>query len=135
MSKFTLVLLMLKPAVIKRSYPTVQYSTLIGDWLLLEEVWTRRQSQGMLQDLRASLATSRLQDAVGEASDNRLFILSSIKGVRRSSLCGNQVCEAGERYSIQGPTGLPFSNTDSKTQILTKSSPLWGLIQSQVSCT
>lgn len=60
----------------------------------------------VLQDLRASVATSRLQAAVGQASANRLFILSAVSDVRRTGSCGNQVCEAGERFSVQGPVGM-----------------------------
>ena len=50
-----------------------------------------------LQDLRAALATRRLQDAVGQTASNQLFILQAPTTVARVSVCGNQVCEHGER--------------------------------------
>ena len=52
---------------------------------------------GPLQDLRAALATRRLQDAVGQTASNQLFILQAPTTVARVSVCGNQVCEHGER--------------------------------------
>ena len=53
------------------------------------------------QDLRASVATVALQSAIGAASANELFILTSTSLVERTAVCGNQVCEPGERV----PTG------------------------------
>ena len=49
------------------------------------------------QDLRAAAATRHLQDAIGQGSANQLFVLVSVSLVERSAICGNQVCEAGER--------------------------------------
>ena len=53
------------------------------------------------QDLRASIATVSLQNAIGAASANQLFILLSVSLVDRVAVCGNLVCEPGERV----PTG------------------------------
>ncbi|KAK9815540.1 hypothetical protein WJX72_005402 [[Myrmecia] bisecta] len=61
-----------------------------------------------LQDLRTSLATERLQAAVGQASTNQLFILTALPLVERAAICGNQVCEAGERApSTATESGCP----------------------------
>lgn len=49
------------------------------------------------QDLRAAAATRHLQDAIGQGSANQLFVLLGVSLVERSAICGNQVCEAGER--------------------------------------
>ena len=70
-----------------------------------------QQGSEYLQDLRASLATRRLQDAVGEASANTLFILAASPQIQRKALCGNQVCEAGERYAPPGTTGKGASHS------------------------
>lgn len=59
-----------------------------------------------MQDLRASIATRNLQNVVGEASSNQLFILTALPEVRREALCGNQVCESGERPSSGGTSGM-----------------------------
>lgn len=50
-----------------------------------------------LQDLSAAVATRNLQDSIGSAGSNQLFILRSADLVERRSICGNLVCEAGER--------------------------------------
>ena len=44
-----------------------------------------------MQDLRAAVATPALQEAVGSASGNTLFILTSVALVERTAVCGNQV--------------------------------------------
>ena len=64
------------------------------------------------QDLRASIATVALQNAIGAASANDLFILTSVALVERTAVCGNQVCEPGERVpagSGIGAHALPLS--------------------------
>ena len=50
-----------------------------------------------MQDLRAALATRALQDAVGQGSASQLFVLVGTPLVARAAICGNQVCEPGER--------------------------------------
>ena len=52
-----------------------------------------------MQDLSAALATRNLQDAIGNSGSNQLFILQSADVVERQAVCGNLVCEAGERPS------------------------------------
>ena len=49
------------------------------------------------QDIRAASATRALQDAAGQASNNALLVLLGAPLVARAAVCGNQVCEAGER--------------------------------------
>ena len=41
------------------------------------------------------MATPALQEAVGSASGNSLFILSSVALVERTAVCGNQVSWEG----------------------------------------
>ncbi|BDA48393.1 probable disintegrin and metalloproteinase with thrombospondin mo at N-terminal half [Coccomyxa sp. Obi] len=48
-------------------------------------------------DLRAAQATRALQDAVGQGSASQLFVLVGTSLVARAAICGNQVCEPGER--------------------------------------
>lgn len=50
-----------------------------------------------LQDLSAAVATRNLQDSIGSAGSNQVFMLQSADLVERRSICGNLVCEAGER--------------------------------------
>lgn len=50
-----------------------------------------------LQDLSAALATRNLQDSIGSSGADQLFTLESAELVERQSICGNLVCEAGER--------------------------------------
>ncbi|DBA71983.1 TPA: hypothetical protein ACH3X2_010728 [Trebouxia sp. C0005] len=50
-------------------------------------------------DLSAALATRNLQDSVGSSGTNQVFILQSADLVERQAVCGNLVCEAGERPS------------------------------------
>ena len=57
------------------------------------------------QDLRAAQATRALQDAAGQASGNQLLVLLDAPLVQRQAICGNQVCEPGER-TIAGPNNL-----------------------------
>lgn len=49
------------------------------------------------QDLSAALATRNLQDSIGSSGSNQVFILQSADLVQRQGVCGNLVCEAGER--------------------------------------
>ena len=59
-----------------------------------------------LQDLSAALATRNLQDSIGDSGSNQVFILQSADLVERQAVCGNLVCEAGERpSSIDGANG------------------------------
>ena len=58
-----------------------------------------------VQDLRAAQATRQLQDAVGQTSGNQLLVLQDVPRVQRTAICGNQVCEPGER-TIAGPNNL-----------------------------
>jgi len=58
-----------------------------------------------LQDLRAAAATRALQDAAGQSASNQLFVLLGAPLVARAAVCGNQVCEPGER-TIAGPNSL-----------------------------
>ena len=44
-----------------------------------------------MQDLRAAAAVPALQEAVGSASMNTLFILTGVSLVERAAVCGNQV--------------------------------------------
>jgi hypothetical protein len=55
--------------------------------------------------LRAARATRTLEDAARQASPNQLLVLLGAALVERSALCGNQVCEAGERAPA-GASGL-----------------------------
>ncbi|KAL3138790.1 hypothetical protein ABBQ32_005632 [Trebouxia sp. C0010 RCD-2024] len=48
-------------------------------------------------DLSAALATRNLQDSIGSSGADQLFTLESAELVERQSICGNLVCEAGER--------------------------------------
>jgi hypothetical protein len=57
------------------------------------------------QDLRAAQATRALQDAAGQTSGNQLLVLLDAPLVQREAMCGNQVCEPGER-TIAGPNNL-----------------------------
>jgi hypothetical protein len=65
-----------------------------------------------LQDLRASAATRALEDALGAAAGSTLFLLAGVRRVARAAVCGNQVCEAGERApaanSTLGATSHPW---------------------------
>lgn len=65
------------------------------------------------QDLRAALATRRLQDASGQASPNQLLVLLDTPLVERTAICGNQVCESGERApaTASGLGALPVLAT------------------------
>lgn len=54
------------------------------------------------QDLRASIATSNLQKATGQSAANQLFVLQNATLVEREAICGNLVCEAGERSTGTG---------------------------------
>ena len=38
-----------------------------------------------------------LQDSIGSSGSNQVFILQSADLVQRQGICGNLVCEAGER--------------------------------------
>ncbi|KAK9836307.1 hypothetical protein WJX81_004003 [Elliptochloris bilobata] len=62
-------------------------------------------------DLRASAATRHLEDALGNAAGNQMFLLAGVRRVARTAVCGNQVCEAGERApaanSTLGPSADP----------------------------
>ena len=58
-----------------------------------------------MQDLRAAQATRQLQDAIGQTSGNQLLVLQDVPRVQRTAICGNQVCEPGER-TIAGPNNL-----------------------------
>ncbi|KAK9917449.1 hypothetical protein WJX75_004476 [Coccomyxa subellipsoidea] len=65
-------------------------------------------------DLRAALATRALQDAQGQASANQLFVLLGSPLVARAAICGNQVCEPGERAPVDAnnlgcPGDCPFA--------------------------
>ena len=57
---------------------------------------------GIAQDLRSSIATSNLQKATGQSAANQLFVLQNATLVEREAICGNLVCEAGERSSGTG---------------------------------
>ena len=57
------------------------------------------------QDLSAAQATRKLQDAAGQTSGNQLLVLLDAPLVQRTPICGNQVCEPGER-TIAGPNNL-----------------------------
>ena len=57
------------------------------------------------QDISAAQATRKLQDAAGQTSGNQLLVLLDAPLVQRASICGNQVCEPGER-TIAGPNNL-----------------------------
>ena len=57
------------------------------------------------QDLRAAQATRQLQNAIGQTSGNELLVLQDVPRVQRAAICGNQVCEPGER-TIAGPNNL-----------------------------
>ena len=61
-----------------------------------------------MQDLRAAQATRALQDAAGQASPNQLLVLLGAPLVERGAICGNQVCEPGERAPA-GASGLGAS--------------------------
>ncbi|KAK9854809.1 hypothetical protein WJX84_004417 [Apatococcus fuscideae] len=54
------------------------------------------------EDLRASIATSNLQKATGKSAANQLFVLQNATMVERAAICGNLVCEAGERSTGTG---------------------------------
>lgn len=56
------------------------------------------------QDLRASAATRKLEDALGAAAGNQMFLLTGVQRVARVAQCGNQVCEAGERAPAANST-------------------------------
>ncbi|CAL5224259.1 g6916 [Coccomyxa viridis] len=56
-------------------------------------------------DLSAAQATRKLQDAAGQTSGNQLLVLLDAPLVQRTPICGNQVCEPGER-TIAGPNNL-----------------------------
>ena len=56
-----------------------------------------RRLRAPVQDIRAASATRALQDAAGQASNNALLVLLGAPLVARAAVCGNQVCEAGER--------------------------------------
>ena len=56
------------------------------------------------QDLRASAATRALEDALGAAAGNQMFLLTGVQRVARAAQCGNQVCEAGERAPAANST-------------------------------
>ena len=58
-----------------------------------------------VQDLSAAQATRKLQDASGQTSGNQLLVLLDAPLVQRTPICGNQVCEPGER-TIAGPNNL-----------------------------
>ncbi len=60
-------------------------------------VWAIYTLLTLLQDLRASIATSNLQKATGKSAANQLFVLQNATLVEREAICGNLVCEAGER--------------------------------------
>ena len=63
-----------------------------------------------VQGLLASLAAVDLQNAVGTASTGQLFLLKSVLNLERSPICGNLVCETGERPvngNSTGGKGLP----------------------------
>ena len=57
------------------------------------------------QDLSAAGSTRKLQDAAGQTSRNQLLVLLDAPLVQRMPICGNQVCEPGER-TIAGPNNL-----------------------------
>ena len=57
------------------------------------------------QDLKAAQATRQLQDAIGRTPGNQLLVLQDVRQVQRTAICGNQVCEPGER-TIEGPNNL-----------------------------
>ncbi len=60
----------------------------------------------VMQDLSAALATRNLQDSIGDSGTNQVFILQSADLVERQAVCGNLVCEAGERpSSVDGSNG------------------------------
>lgn len=61
------------------------------------------------QDLRAAQTTRKLQDAMGQTSGNQLLVLLDAPLVQRTAICGNQVCEPGER-AITGPSNLGVHN-------------------------
>ena len=65
-----------------------------------------------MQDLSAALATRNLQDSIGSSGANQLFTLESAELVERESICGNLVCEAGER-----PTTTNGANGGTTPQI------------------
>ena len=52
-----------------------------------------------MQDLSAAMASRNLTDSIGDSGANQLFILQSVETVERQAVCGNLVCEAGERPS------------------------------------
>ena len=64
-----------------------------------------------LQDLRAAQATRQLQDSIGQTSGNQLLVLQDVPRVQRTAICGNQVCEPGER-TIAGPNNLGEQSSD-----------------------
>lgn len=72
------------------------------------------------QDLRAAAATRLLEDALGAAAGNQLFLLAGVRRVARAAVCGNQVCEAGERAPAANST-LGESHSRSLTLCLTTS--------------
>ena len=52
------------------------------------------------------MATRNLQDSIGSSGTNQVFILQSADLVERQAVCGNLVCEAGERpSSVDGSNG------------------------------
>ena len=59
----------------------------------------------VVQYLSAAQATRKLQDAAGQTSGNQLLVLLDALLVQRTPICGNQVCEPGER-TIAGPNNL-----------------------------
>ena len=59
----------------------------------------------LCQDLSAAQATRKMQDAAGQTSGNHLLVLLDATLLQRTSICGNQVCEPGER-TIAGPNNL-----------------------------
>ena len=64
----------------------------------------------MWQDLSAAQAMRKLQDAAGQTSGNQLLVLLDVPLVQQAPICGNQVCEPGER-TIAGPNNLGARNS------------------------
>ena len=80
------------------NYKMLVGAMLVGAWLVVVVLSER----GAVQDLRSSIATSNLQKATGQSAANQLFVLQNATLVEREAICGNLVCEAGERSSGTG---------------------------------
>ena len=69
-----------------------------------------KQAKTIWQDLRASTAFRNLQDAIGTSPANALLILTAAPRVERQAVCGNEMCEAGERSTGNGSAlGIPLA--------------------------